>query len=165
MRPINLAICTAGELYGGIEQFIYAYAELLNKHDRVKPIVVLFNKGLLYERLKQSGIDLYMIDSNYKYDFSCLRKIVGIFRNKKINLVHTHAYKANILCGLAARYCRIKALKTEHGMLEPAKGLNFIKMSLNLFADQWIVKSFFSGIVFVTNDIKSIPEKKLFTIH
>ena len=126
VSEINLAICAAGEIYGGIEQFILYYSESLNKQKTINFIVILFNKGLLYDRLHDLGIELYLIETKFKYDLSSFPKIIKIFKLKNISLVHTHGYKANILCSIAAKYCRIKVLKTEHGILEPEKGLNYL---------------------------------------
>ncbi len=55
MDKIKFALCTAGEIYGGVEQFVYTFSRYLKKETKFNFIVVLFNKGLLYEKLNEGA--------------------------------------------------------------------------------------------------------------
>lgn len=155
---ISLAICSTGEIYGGVEQFIYIFSNYLKSETKVNFIVILFHKGLLYEKLKETNIETYLFPS-YKYNFFLIRQIVKVLKERKINIVHTHGYKANILCSIAAKICNAKVIKTEHGKQEPSKGLGFFKMSLNLYLDILFTKYLADGIVFVSRDIQNFFNK------
>lgn len=157
IKNINLAICSTGELYGGVEQFIYTFSDYLKKETNVNFIVLLFNKGLLYEKLKEARIETYIISSIFKYNIGVIRQIIKLFKEKEINVVHTHGYKANILCGIAARIYNIKVVKTEHGKLEPSTpySLKWIKMQFNHLIDKIISKRVLDSIVYVSKDIEA----------
>lgn len=155
INKINLALCSTGELYGGVEQFIYTFSNSLRQEVNIAFIVVLFHEGLLHSKLKDAGIETYIIPSNFKYDFNAIRKTVKLFKEKEINIVHNHGYKANILCSIAAKVCNAKIIKTEHGKQEPSKGLGYYRMSFNLFLDRFISKYLIDHVVFVSKDIQT----------
>lgn len=159
IKSVNLAICSTGELYGGVEQFIYTFSDYLKKETNINFMVLLFNKGLLYDKLKEAKIETNIIPSGFKYNIGVLKQIIKIFKEKKINVVHTHGYKANILCSIAGKVCNARIIKTEHGKQEPSKGLGFIKMSLNLYLDRFFTKYLVNGLVFVSRDIQNFFHK------
>ncbi len=99
-----------------------------------------------------------------------MNQIANLFKEKKINIVHTHGYKANILCSIAAKMSEAKVIKTEHGKQEPSKGLGFLRMSTNLFLDKLVTKNMCDSIVFVSKDIQkhfngAYPNKKQYVIY
>jgi L-malate glycosyltransferase len=153
-QNISLAICSAGEIYGGVEQFIYIFSKYLRQTTDINCIVILFNNGLLYEKLKAENIETYIIPRSFKYDFTVIKKITRLFRERNINIVHTHGYKANILCGISAKLIKAKVVKTEHGRQEPSTGLGSLKMSFNLAMDRLFTKYFCEWLVFVSKDIQ-----------
>lgn len=156
---INLAICCTGELYGGVEQFISTFSDYLKKETNVRFIVLLFNKGLLYEKLKEAEIETYIIHSRFKYNLGIIKQSIKLFKEKKINVVHTHGYKANILCSIAATACNVKIVKTEHGKMEPPTGYSGFKMQINLKIDRLISRLLLDEIIFVSKDIESYYKK------
>lgn len=159
ITSVNLAICSTGELYGGVEQFINTFSDYLKKETNVNFIVLLFNKGLLYEKLKEARIETYIISSGFKYNIGVIRQIIRLFKEKKINIVHTHGYKANILCSIAGKVCNAKIIKTEHGKIEPSTGYNRFKMQINHRIDRIISRLLLDEIVFVSKDIESYYKK------
>jgi glycosyltransferase involved in cell wall biosynthesis len=118
-------------------------------------IILLFNKGLLFEKLQNAGIEPYLMNMRFKYNMYAVKKIANLFKQNNINVVHTHGYKATILGGMAAKFCRIRVLKTEHGVQEPAEGFGYVKMSLNLYLDRLFSKYLLDSIVFVSKDIQN----------
>lgn len=155
IKSVNLAICSTGELYGGVEQFIYTISDYLNKETNINFIVLLFNKGLLYEKLKEAKIETYIISSGFKYNIGVIKQIIKLFKEKKINVVHAHGYKANILCSIAAKASNAKIIKTEHGKIEPSTGFSRFKMQINHRIDRIISRLLLDEIVFVSKDIES----------
>ncbi|HAO93323.1 MAG: hypothetical protein A2X99_11960 [Deltaproteobacteria bacterium GWB2_55_19] len=152
--PLRLAICSTGELYGGVEQFIYSFATELGKDPSVRVIVVLFNEGMLSERLRGAGVRTFVM-SSFKYSPLAVVGLARLFRKEGINVVHNNGYKANILCAMAAKACGARVVKTEHGRLEPSSGLNGARMRFNLLLDRLVTKAFVSKVVFVSRDIQS----------
>lgn len=156
MHRMNIALCAAGELYGGVEQFIYTFSHFLTKDSRLNLTVILFNKGILYAKLKEANIETYVYPG-HKYNLFQIKQIMRLFNEKKIHIVHTNGYKANILCGIAAKFCKAKIVKTEHGKIEPSlsKNCNYFKMVANICVDIAITKALVNTVVFVSNDIRA----------
>jgi L-malate glycosyltransferase len=152
-KIISLAICSTGEIYGGVEQFVYTFSNYLKKETEVHFIVVLFNRGLLYDKLNEAGIETYLC-LGHKYNPFIIKQLARLFKENKINIVHTHGYKANILCSIAAKMSNARIVTTEHGRQEPSKGFGFLKMFFNLFLDKLVRKYMCGSIVFVSKDIQ-----------
>lgn len=159
-KPINivkhmrLAICSTGELYGGVEQFIYSFATEISKDQSVCLIVVLFHEGHLSNKLREAGVRIFVLTS-FKYSLLTVSRLARLFRKEGIDIVHNNGYRANILCTIAAKACGLKVVKTEHGKIEPSKGLKRIKMTLNLLFDMLVSKSMVDRVVFVSKDMQS----------
>ena len=93
--------------------------------------------------------------SDHKYNFLTIKQIVKVLKEKRINVVHTHGYKANILCSIAGKVCNAKIIKTEHGKIEPSTGFSRFKMQVNHRIDRIISRLLLDEIVFVSRDIES----------
>ncbi len=152
---MRIAICSAGEIYGGVEQFIYLYARHLRSSDHTEAIVILFHNGLLCRKLKGVGIDTHVVGSRLKYDPRVVADVARILSRRHIDVVHTHGYRANIVCALAAAFLGIPVVKTEHGRLEsPMRPqISSVRMRLNTVADQLVTLAFANRIVYVTSDL------------
>ncbi len=155
VEDLRVAICSSGEVYGGVEEFIFTFSEYLKGNAEIEFLVVLFHEGKLFKKLKKNGIRVELVASAFKYDPSLPLKLIRTFRKHKINLVHTHGYKSNILAGMAARSCGIKIVKTEHGRQEPSRGFSGRRMSFNLKLDRFITGLFVDEVVYVSKDIQS----------
>lgn len=160
---MRIAICSAGELYGGVEQFVYLYAQHLRNSDHTEAIVILFHNGLLSKKLKGAGIETCVVGSRFKYDPRVVADVARILSHRHIDVVHTHGYRANVICAPAAAFLGIPVVKTEHGRLEaPLRPqMNSVKMHLNTVADQLVTLAFAKRIVYVTSDLA----KKLRVVH
>jgi glycosyltransferase involved in cell wall biosynthesis len=162
-KSLSIAICAAGEIWGGVEECICILAERL-REEGANPLVVVFNRGLLSERLASRGIAVEVVDSRFKYDMSAVFKIMRILSRYQVDIMHVHGYKAMILGGMAAAMLKVRIIKTEHGRLEPFKGLGHLKMSLNLYLDRLFSKHLLDGIVFVSKDIQYFFSKSYLKI-
>jgi len=152
---MRVALCSAGELYGGVEQFLYLYAQHLRTLEDPEVIAVLFFEGLLLDKLEAAGIRTYLVRSRSKYDLGAVTTVAGIFRRHRIDVVHTHGYKANTLCAIAARRAGAVVVKTEHGAVETALRPNksAIKSYVNRALDQLVTLALVNHIVYVTHDL------------
>ncbi len=82
----------------------------------------------------------HKIKMSSRFDFSAVKKLVNIVRERDIDIIHTHGYKSDILGLLAAKKAGVKCVTTPHGFGQPSnfKLKLFIKLgSLSLrFFDQ-----------------------------
>lgn len=157
MGEVRLAVCSAGEIWGGVEQCILTLTGGLRAAG-TDPLVILLYEGLLAERLRQSGARVEVIADYAKYDPRMIRRTAEVLRRERINVLHVHGYKATVAGALAARRCGIKVVKTEHGRLEPAgswaDAWQQTRLTLNTALDgvasRWLV----DAQVFVSRDLR-----------
>jgi glycosyltransferase involved in cell wall biosynthesis len=155
---MNVAICSSGDLYGGVEKFIVTLAVQLKALPAHAVRVVLFSRGVLHEQLRERGIATELFEYP-KYDVTVVPRLAQFFRDTRVDVAHTHGYKANVLCGSAAKLSGACVVKTEHGMLEPSKAFDRIKMSLNLGVDRLFSRYLVDRIVYVSKDIQKRTER------
>lgn len=155
VEDLRVAICSSGELYGGVEEFIYTFAEHLRDNVKIEFIVVLFHRGRLLEKLTAKGIRVELVDPAFKYDPSLPMKLARVLRKHRINIVHTHGYKSTILACLATLFYSVKIIKTEHGRQEPSKGFPGLRMSANMALDRLVTRLCVDEVVHVSKDIQA----------
>ena len=154
-RKLRIALCSAGELYGGVEQFIYLYAQHLQASGQAGVVVILFHRGKLSKRLEDADIETHVVHSRFKYDPRVVTVLARIFRRRRIDVVHTNGYKANTLCAVAARRAGAVVVKTEHGLVETALRPNksALKSYFNRALDQLVTLALTNHVVYVTHDL------------
>ena len=59
--------------------------------------------------------DVHYLKMNGRFDFRVVRQLVEVIKRRKIDVIHTHGYKSDILGYLAARLAKIKCVSTPHG--------------------------------------------------
>jgi glycosyltransferase involved in cell wall biosynthesis len=94
-----------------------------------------------------------------------VRRLARFFRENRVDVVHTHGYKANLLCGCAAKLSGAHVVKTEHGGLEPVEAFARIKLSLNLGLDRLMTPYLVDRIVYVSRDIRRRNGKHYERMH
>jgi glycosyltransferase involved in cell wall biosynthesis len=153
----SVALCTAGEIWGGVEQCVSTCASSLRAAG-VPVVVVLFREGPLAARIRAGGLPLEVLDRYPRYDARQVLRLRRVFREYGVNVVHLHGYKATILAGLAAASCGIATVKTEHGRLERARGwrrrAGELRMRGNLLADRLATRLLVDEVAFVSHDLR-----------
>lgn len=149
----RIALCAAGEIWGGVEQFIETVARELSRRG-VGFVVLLLNEGALARRLRASSLPVEVVGGGSKYDPRSAASIGRALRRHRITVVHVHGYKASILAGTAAKLQGLTLVKTEHGRLEPFTGWGRFKMTMNLWLDETLSRRLLDAIVFVSRDIQ-----------
>jgi len=171
IKKIKVCHLASGDLWAGAEVQLTALLTALSKYDELELSAILYNSGLLAERLKAIGIPVRIIEEKDNNPFKLLRKTKRILATQHFHLLHTHRYKENFLGSLAARMIGMKhVVCTVHGMPEPFRGLKNIKSSFYSFLDRQISRFLLEKIIAVSEDIrntlsKKISEEKLITVH
>jgi len=153
---LRLALCTAGELYGGVERFVCEYSMYLRDNAPVDVMTVVFYEGELASRLRDTGLDVVVLLPRMKYDPVVVRRLVKLFKAREISLVHTHGYLGTVLGAVAGKLCGAKVIKTEHGKREPCVRRDFawFRMHANQLADRCITGRFVDHVVYVSDDLR-----------
>src|SRR5688572_12510286 len=117
----RVAICSVGELFGGVERHILGMAQGLRMRG-ISTLLLLFHDGELAAQARQQDIEALVLPDRNLSLWATSRKLAGILEQRGIALVHAHGYKAAVFCALARRWHRFAMVKTEHGLSEPSAG-------------------------------------------
>lgn len=91
---------------GGIERKI---VEVLPRLDRTRfevSLVCLRERGPLADELEASGIRVDCIPFRRRWDWTALRRLSALIRERNIDVVHSHMYRSNVPATVAARMAR-----------------------------------------------------------
>ncbi len=69
----------------------------------------------VYHRFRALSLEAHQIKMRGRFDPKGIMALCRLIREKKIDIIHTHGYKSDILGLIAARITGIKALSTPHG--------------------------------------------------
>jgi glycosyltransferase involved in cell wall biosynthesis len=83
--------------------------------------VCLDDAGDLADQLREEGFEVHVLGRKPGFDFSLIKKLGGIFRTRKVDLIHAHQYAPFLYSSFARGVLRTKPpiLFTEHGRLFP----------------------------------------------
>ncbi len=118
-KPLNVLqfICPTG--FYGAERWILALAKNLKDNDVNSTLAVTVEHNLKdLEIAKQfTALDkpVFEILMKGRFDVSVVSKLCQLIKKEKIDIIHTHGYKADIIGLIAARISGIKAVSTLHG--------------------------------------------------
>lgn len=59
--------------------------------------------------------EVHYLSMSSRLDLRVVKKLVNVIKLRRIDIIHTHGYKSDILGFLAARICNIKCVSTPHG--------------------------------------------------
>jgi len=114
-RIIHVA---SGDIWAGAEAQLYELVCEIHKSQTVELQIILFNHGLLYERLLAASINVEVLDEQLLPSLIILYRLIGLIHKFDAHLVHTHGRKENVLGSIAAAVLRRKTLRTIHGAPE-----------------------------------------------
>jgi len=110
-------ICPTG--FYGAERWILALTKNLPKDLVQCDLAVTLednSKDLeLVKTYRQDYGKVFEIPMNNRFDLSVISKLVSLIKKRKIDIIHTHGYKSDILGVIAARKAGIKCVVTPHG--------------------------------------------------
>lgn len=110
-------ICSTG--FYGAEKWILALVNNQDNDSVHSELVVTKeaeNQDLeLTRAYRAMGHPVHEIPMSFKFDFRAVSALADLLRERKIDIIHTHGYKSDILGVLAARKAGIKSIATPHG--------------------------------------------------
>ncbi|MFH0794323.1 MAG: glycosyltransferase [bacterium] len=95
---------------GGIEQKLVASLPLLNRPPFEVQVVCIRERGVLAGELEKAGIPVHLVPFRSRLDLRGLRGLRDLIVREKIDLVHSHMYRANTPATLAARWAGVRAV-------------------------------------------------------
>lgn len=169
-KTIRVCHLVSGDLWAGAEVQMYTLIKALKEESDISLMAVVLNEGKLATCLKELGIHVVVIDETMFNTFQIIRKIKNEL-NGKVDILHTHRYKENIIGALIKSSCRIKYLiRTVHGISEKLSGVRRIKGKLYSFLDNTVSDRYIDLIIAVSNSVKvelskSFNHNRLITVH
>src|SRR3954467_10951591 len=119
MGDVRLALCTAGEIWGGVEQCVLTLTSGLRRAG-ADPLVIVLCHGLLEQRLRAAGVRVEVFDAAAKYDPRQIAQLARVLGHHKINVLPVPGYTGTLPGPPAAGRLEIKVVKPEEGPPEPA---------------------------------------------
>lgn len=150
----SVAICTVGELFGGVERHVLGVLDGLHKAG-IGTLLILFHDGELAVQARVQGAEVVVLPNRNLSLWSTARALARVFEWRGIDLVHVHGYKAAVFCSLARRWYPLPVVKTEHGLPEPT-GRNPVRALRNrvyYFSDRTATRLTCSAVCYVTKDL------------
>lgn len=102
------------------------------------------------ERCQKSGIETAIFPCRGKFDVRVMLQIRRLIREKKIDIIHSHGYKANFYSVFASIGFKISLIATCHNWLG-----NDYKMKFYATLDRFLLRKF-NKIVVVSDDLKKL---------
>ena len=117
------------------------------------------------EAATRRGVEVVPLRSAHQLDPRIVSTIVGIVKKHKIDLIHSHEYKSDLLAWAVARVHPMPVMTTIHGWIR-----HNVKRRLMVRAAQSVLRSF-NRVVAVSAQTKAavlecgVPEHKIAVIH
>jgi glycosyltransferase involved in cell wall biosynthesis len=154
---VTVAICTAGELFGGVERHVLGLCEYGQRTDGRFPLLVLFQEGELARQARSIGLRPVVLGGSGRYDPRLASSLATLFASRDISVVHAHGYKAMVACALARRLTQspLTIIKTEHGKLEPRNGslARWARLGVNRAIDVAATRASADVVCYVSQDL------------
>lgn len=170
-REIRVCHLISGDLWAGAEVQAFTLIRSLSAVTDLKISAVILNEGKLAEKLREEGIEVSIIDER-KHNFFKIKSLLArMLEGKKIDILHTHRYKENVLGGLVKNRCEIKGLiQTVHGVQEGFSGIKQLKMKFYMNLNDDLTRKRFSKVIAVSQDIagrlrEKFGDQKVVTVH
>ena len=167
MKILHLA---SGDLWGGAEAMVLDLAVAQHRlgHDVV---AVLFNDGLLAERLRGSGSPVWVFPEVQIDTFGLLRRLRRFCTDLQPDVLHSHRMKETVVGATAARLSGVSVcVRTVHGDNEHALSWRDFRKGLARLAERLATATLVSATVAVSSELgerlrKRCPRCKVFVIE
>ncbi len=167
--PINICHIVSGDLWAGAENQVYNIIAGLKEVD-CRVIVIVMNKGKLYNELRKLGVETFLVDEKKMPLLGQLVRVLRIIRKNDVAIVHSHRYKENIIAGMIKLlYRNFLLMKTQHGTFDIIKNMSAGRMRIYRLIDLSFTKTIFDKTIGVSVDIsnqfnKHINNNKISTV-
>jgi glycosyltransferase involved in cell wall biosynthesis len=160
----------SGDLWAGAEVQVFNLCKALNDAGVVQPTAVVFNPGILHDRLKQLGIPVTLADENRLGPLAIVSAIVSHCHQNKSYVLHTHGFKENVLGVTAKLIASVpRSVRTVHGNPESVFNVRRPHKWAVQKLDIWLGQLFQNHIIAVSSQLEKalgpIFPGKIETIH
>lgn len=170
-QKISVCHLISGDLWAGAEIQAYTLLRALSHYPDITLKAVILNEGTLSAKLRESGIEVLVVDESQHGFFGILAHIKDCLRGRNIDIIHSHRRKENVLAAMVRRDGLVKhAVQTVHGAPEPFTGWKWLKEKAYGVANMRSARKYFDRILPVSDDIRNalsekLDSSKLTTVH
>jgi glycosyltransferase involved in cell wall biosynthesis len=149
----------SGDLWAGAEAQAFQLVSGLQANGIIKPTVVVFNTGVLFDKLTDLGIDVTLADEASLSPLGQIKTIRKHLRQHSTDILHTHGFKENVL-GTASRYLSgvRYSVQTVHGSPESQPTWRAPQKKLPLILDSVITRFCQDVVVAVSEHLHYLLE-------
>ncbi len=169
MRHLRVLHVIGGGEFGGAERHILNLATAIDP-DVVEVSVCCLFADPFVRVAREAGIKSYSIPMRHKLDFSIVTKLREKIIEDKIDIVHTHGVRANLVGRLAAKISGVETvITTVHSMLAQDYPNIFSRLA-NMFIER-ASRNLTSHFIAVSGGLQKalikqgIPEKKITVVY
>ena len=173
--PLTVLHIFSGDLWAGAEVMIFHLLNSLKTDASVRILALSLNEDTLTAKLKDIGVDTSVVPENQDGFIKIVFTARRLFKGERIDIIHSHGYKENMIAFLLAKLLPVRRLVTTlHGMPEPLHDELYKRNKARLMAtlDYGILGRYFTSIVSVSMDLKErlireyrLPWEKIRVIH
>ena len=134
-RPIHVAHLIATNFYGGPEKQILTHALALNPKI-ARLTLISFDDGHpneLYELAQQKNVPAILLPACSPFDPRMIGKLTAVLKEKQVDVLCAHGYKANIIGRMGSWMCQIPLLAVSRGWTAENPRIRFYEMLDRLF--------------------------------
>lgn len=166
MKPLRvLQFITPAGFYGA-ERWVLALANNLNSDHLVCDLAVTRESSTqdltVAELYPKSAGDVHYLDMAGRFDFRVVKQLCEVIQKRRIDVIHTHGYKSDILGLLAARRAGIRCVSTPHGF----SGKVGLKLAAFIRIGTWMLR-YFDRVAPLSEELVGdmrrfgVPDKKI----
>jgi glycosyltransferase involved in cell wall biosynthesis len=155
-KPVRICHIISGDLWGGAEAVVYHLNRGLKKLG-AQTSVITFNKGKLEVLLRNSGLDVSVVDEKTYSLFRLVKEVRRRVVGMGATVMHSHGYKENMVAFAVSRLVpSVRLVATQHGWPE-VYGRKFdLKYRFLNYVNLFITARFFHHFVCVSEDMREI---------
>lgn len=151
----------SGDIWAGAEAQAFQLISGLQTNSVIKPTAVVFNSGVLFDKLTALGIDVTLADETVLSPLSQIKAIRKHLRQHPTDIIHTHGFKENML-GTASKYLTgvKRSLLTVHGSPEFQLTWRAPKKKLAHVLNRTLIGLCHDAVVAVSQHLKVLLEPR-----
>ena len=152
---ITVTQIISGDLWAGAEVQVYNLCKALHNSDEVAVTAVVFNPGILHDKLVELGIPVTLADESSTGPMGIAKAIASHCRSQGTDIVHTHGFKENVLGIFGKELARVRySVRTVHG--NPEHKLSWKKPHKRLVnrLDIWLGRTRQQAVIAVSSQLE-----------
>jgi L-malate glycosyltransferase len=175
-RPVTarrIAVChvASGDRWAGAESQLAGLLTALQRVDDLSVSAIFLNEGRLAAEARQAGVEVCVFPEAEWSFFKICSETSRFVRGKRIQVLHSHRYKENLIAALVAGRCHVPVhVSSSHGAPEPFAGRRHYKQRGIQLLDGLVARYSTDLVVSVSEDlrrqlIRHIPFAKVVTVY